>query len=384
MAWGYPGVSKLQMISNGSTAWSTAGAFPVTSPLQQVGILNKLRMIQSGTPTFTAGGGTIAADVMGPYNIYSNLTLISNQQAPVFQTSGYGMYLINCLLEGLEGMGNTPDTATVSGANAADSTYIFNARETSVPGAPANQGWNFFLNLPVAQRVKSLGGDVGMFILQNPNVQLQFSFTPNTSAPTSGAYPIWAASTSPGVAPYTIAAGTTPSVTLTNPQVDLVRYIYEAVQNAEDYPNLEWVSQWLEESPQSAVGGATQINWKKNPVAGLLCRIMGYVYDSSVSNGVRTTNLTAPNAINLTYETNITKFAESGLEAMARQRDRIGHDMPAGSFFYDLLGPDLTLQDVLDTSRVPNIQFQMNFASALGATSSAKILYQTLLPLGIR
>lgn len=380
MPWGQMGVSKKQYISNGTQSWGVGGV-PSIIQLQQVGILNKLRLIQTGTGVATLGGGTLAKDTMGPYNIFNQLALTSNQQAPIFQVSGYGMYLINTIIFGLEYGGNTPDTTVVSEQNVTDPSYAFNFA-TVVPSAPNNVlDPTFFLDLPIAQKVRSLGGDIGMFILQNPNVQLQFSYTPN-SASTASPFNIF--STSKNVAPFVSTGAAT--FTYAGPSVDLVRVLYEAVTNPADYPNTEWVSQWLEEFPQGGVGGLSSIFWKKTPVAGLLARIAMWVNDSNfaATGGVNTSNLTASNAINLTYETNITKFSETGFEAIARQREVFVHDLPQGMFCYDLLGPDLTIQDCLDTGRVPNIQMQMNFAAALGSTSTAKVLYQTLLPVGYR
>jgi len=43
-------------------------------------------------------------------------------------------------------------------------------------------------------------------------------------------------------------------------------------------------------------------------------------------------------------------------------------------FYIDFLGRDLTLQNVLDTFTAGNINLQMNFSSALGATASGKVI----------
>ena len=48
----------------------------------------------------------------------------------------------------------------------------------------------------------------------------------------------------------------------------------------------------------------------------------------------------------LSYNTDIVKFKESALEALARQYEQLGFDLDYGVFFYDLLGHDLTLADV--------------------------------------
>lgn len=388
MAWGMPGITKLQYISNGTTAWGAAG-FPVSVPLQQTGILKGLRLLQNGSPTYT---GTTYTSCLGPYNVYSNLSLISNQQAPIFQTSGYGMYLISMLKRGLEGGPGSPDTTAVSVLNHTDTSYAFNFPANALGSAPANQQILAPLDLPVSQRIRSLGGDIGMFVLQNPNIQLRFNFT---TVGSSNASPYTLSNTTTGInaLPWYVTSNSGNSVTLASPNVDLVRIQYEAVQNSQDYPNLEWVSQWIEEPFQSAVLGATQITWTKLPVAGLLCRVMAWVVDggtvsegSTKQCGVETSSLTAANAVTLTYNTNTTKFAETGQEALVRQRQQLKFDMPQGVFYYDLLsGEQLNLFDVLNTARVPNIQFQMNLSSALGSSNSqAHMIYQTLLPVSFQ
>ena len=388
MAWGQPGLTKLQYISNGSVAWGASG-LPVSTPLQQIGILRSLRLLQNGSPTYT---GTTYDAALGPWNAFSRLSLISNSQAPIFSLSGYGAYLVTLLKRGLEGQSGAPDVPVVSESNHTDTSYAYNFPANALASAPANQQILFALDLPVAQRIRSLGGDIGMFILQNPNIQLQFAFTIGSASSSS---PYTESGTGAGINAlmWYVSSTSGNSVTLGTPQVDIVKEQYEAVSNAADYPNLEWVSQWIEEPFQSAVNAASQITWTKLPVAGLLCRVMAWVVDgghvtegATPECGVRTNLLTAGNAVTLTYNTGTTKFAETGQEAIVRQRKQLTFDMPQGVFFYDLLGgPDLNLSDVLNTARVPNIQMQMNTASALGSTNSqAHMIYQTLLPVSFQ
>lgn len=388
MAWGMPGITKLQRISNGVTAWGASG-FPVTVPLQQTGILKELELIQNGAPTYT---GTTYAAALGPYNMYSLLSLVSNQQAPIFSLSGYGAYLVSTLKRGLEGGPGSPDTTAVSVLNHTDTSYAYNFPANALGSAPANQQILAPLDLPVSQRIRSLGGDIGMFILQNPNIQLRLNFT-TVGSSSASPFTLSNTTTGPNALPWYVASNSGNSVTLASPNVDLVRVQYEAVQNAADYPNLEWVSQWMEEPFQSAVNGASNITWTKLPVAGLLCRVMAWVIDgghlsegATPECGVRSNLLTAANALALTYNTNTTKFAETGQEALVRQRKQLGFDMPQGVFYYDLLGGEqLNLFDVLNTARVPNIQFQVNTSSALGSSNSqAHMIYQTLLPVSFQ
>jgi hypothetical protein len=78
------------------------------------------------------------------------------------------------------------------------------------------------------------------------------------------------------------------------------------------------------------------------------------------------------------------KFKETGLEALARQRHQLGFDLPQGVFFYDLLGKELTLGDVLNTYVVPAIQLVMNYTSlTLNTLQNPKVIAQRLLPLKV-
>lgn len=380
MAWGDQNVTKLQYLQNNTVAWGPGGT-PVPTQILQAGILRRLRMITSGTPTFTAGGGTINPDPLGPSNVYTNVQLLSNQQQPVFNLSGYGQSLVQDLLDGLEGMGNSFDTQLVALANQSDTSYIFNGRQTSAGSAPANTNWGFGLLGPVAQRVSSLGGDIGMIPLSTANVQLTLSFTPG-SASSGSPYTISTNGANPtGTQPYNIVGGTTPSVTLASPTVDIVREMYEAVENPADFPNYRWISQWVEEFPQTyGTGGFV---WRQQQNAGILARWMSFVWDSGANNGVNTNKMTATNALAMKYDAGIIKFSETGQEALIRQSRQAGRAMPQGVFFYDLLGPNLTWADVLDSYEVPNITVEMNFSTALGAISTLppKVIRQTFMPI---
>jgi len=380
MAWGDQNVTKLQYLQNSTVPWGPGGT-PVQTQILQAGILRRIRMITSGTPTFTAGGGTISPDPLGPYNAYTNVQLLSNQQQPVMNVSGYGQYLVNDLIDGLEGNGNSPDTEVAAVANQTDQSYIFNARQTAAGTAPANTNWTFSNILPVAQRVSSLGGDIGMIPLSTANVQLTLGFTPG-SVSSASPYTISTNGANPtGTQPYNIVAGTTPSVTLASPTVDIMREMYEAVENPADFPNYRWISQWVEEFPQTyGTGGFV---WRQQQNAGILARWMAFVWDSAANNGVNTNKLTATNAIAMKYDAGIVKFSETGAEALARQRKQLGRSMPQGTFFYDLLGPNLTWADVLDSYEVPNITVEMNFSTALGAISTIppKVIRQTFMPI---
>ena len=380
MPWGDEGVTKLQYKQDSVTAWGSISV-PKTVMLTKAGIIKNLRLIQGGG-ALTLGSGAVAI-IRGPYNAYTQLELLANAQQDIFRTSGYGMFLVECVKRGLE-QGLPPrNTSLGSPPYVTDQEYVFDGRDvvapTSYNGGTANTEWNWSLNLPVSQMVRSLGGDIGQIPMSTENAQLQFLFTPYAASVSSTTYTIGIASATDDLqTPYNSSASTTVAA----PTLDLIRIMYEPVLNEADFPDFSFISQWLEEQPTTFSG--TTFTWKQNQDAGVLARLIFAVYASTAQFGLGTDKLTAANSLQLSYNTDIPKFKENGLEAVARQRDQLGFDMPQGTFFYDLLGSDLTLSDVLNTYVVPAIQLQMNYTSiTLNTTINPFVIAQRFLPIRV-
>lgn len=372
MAWGDEGVTKLQYKQDSITAWGAINQ-PKTVAMQKAGIIHSLRMIQGGGALSFAGATT--ASKFGPYNAYTQLELLANSQQDIFRTSGIGMYYINCVKRALERGLPPPNSTVASPLNVTDQDYVFDGTATSAP--TNNTQWNWYLDLPVAQQIRSLGGDVGMIPMSTENAQLAFAFTPNAQSVSNGTYTMQSSSDDLSQ-PYFGAN----AVTIANPSLDLMRIMYEAIQNEADFPDFSFVSQWMEEQPQTY--GGTGFTWKQNQDAGVLLRLIFAIYTSASPWGITTDKLPSASAIQLSYNTDTAKFKESGLEALARQRDQLRYDLPQGVFMYDLLGPDLTLADVLNTYVVPAIQLQVTTSSVtLNSTVTPKVLAQRLLPIRI-
>jgi hypothetical protein len=374
MAWGDPYVSQRLTLSNGVSAWGTGG-LPVSVALQQTGILESLRAFVSGTVTIDAGTGSIAAGVSGPWNTLSLITLSPNQQAPIVQLSGLGLNLFQ-QMKSVEHQVGSPDVSAIAiqnGGTATD-TYTFPATGTAV-------AYRYYQDIPVAQRIRSLGGFIGYWPLQNPAVQLQVQYTPNSG---SAATPYNIFSTTAGAAPYLVTGNAT--AVLASPTVEFVRNMWEVPINAEDLPPFELVSTVVQESPQgSAVGGATRITWQATPLSGLLVRLGIYIFNGTTGTGVASALLNTNNALTLTYDADTPKFSESAFTALARMREFYGYNLQQGFFSWDFLGRDLTLQDVIDTNTTANIKLTVNLSTALGATNSnAFIVRQIISPLEVR
>jgi hypothetical protein len=379
MPWGDEGVTKLQYKQDSVTAWGPIGV-PKTVAITKAGIVKTLRMIQGGG-ALTLGSGAVAS-AFGPYNAYSQLELLANSQQDIFRSSGYGMALVDMVKRGLE-QGLPPRNASLgSPPNVTDGEYVFDGRDviapTSYNAGVANTQWNWSLNLPVAQMVRSLGGDIGMIPMATENAQLSFLFTAQAVSLSGSTYTIGQAGADDLTEPYASSSATT----IAAPTLDLMRIMYEAIQDAANFPDFSFVSQWLEEQPQTFSG--TTFTWKQNQDAGVLARLIFGVWTSAAPWGIGSDKLTAANAIQLSYNTDTAKFKETALEALARQRDQLGFDLPQGVFMYDLLGPDLTLADVLNSYVVPAIQLQMNYtAVTLNSTINPRVLAQRFLPIRV-
>lgn len=342
-----------------------------TVQVLQTAYLDSLFLIVQGTPTFTLGGGTIVVDKLGPFNIMTNIQVNSNVQAGIINISGDGLAWYDMLKYKLESQfkGNSPYTDLVTEPNGNDTTYQFNGTEVTQPAAPANQLWNVPFFLPLSQQINTLGGPVGIWDLQDPSIQMSVNFTPNTA---SQASPFNIFSLTAGAASYLTTGAAT--VTLTTPRNLLTRVMYDPPVDPQNDPDFGYVNSLYEEQWNTALGGAATINWRALANSGYITRLLFSVYDSTVSNGVQDNNLLATNAINFTVGNNAPVYVETIFEYASRAAQELGSMLPQGVFYLDFLGPDLTMQNVLDTFTAGNINLQMNFGSALGATSSGKVI----------
>lgn len=374
MAWGDEGVTKLLYKQDSVTNWGPIN-FPVTVPIIKSGILRNLRVVQGGGALTFAGATT--ASPMGPYNVYSDFTLLANAQQTVYKASGIGAYYINSVKNALE-LDDAPVNASLPGTiNPTDPDFVFDGRAVVAP--PTNTSWNWSLKIPIIQQIRSLGGEIGLIPMSTENAQLTFSFTQNAASVAAGVYTINSAANDLSQ-PYFGAN----AVTITNPSVDLAKELYEPVINEADFPDFSFISQWVEERPQTF--GTNGFTWKQNQDAGVILRIIFGLWQSTSPFGVPSTSFNRSDALVLSYNTDIVKFKESALEALARQREQLGFDLDFGVFFYDLLGKDLTLADVLNSYIVPAIQLQLNTSTGVTLNTNVppKVLVQRLIPIRVQ
>ncbi len=364
--WGQPGITKKMRLSNGTSSWGN-GSIPVSTPIARGDILRSLQLYTSGTLALTPGTGTIAADVHGPYNQYSNINIGPSNSAKILNVSGYGLYLIN-LMRAKEHAYASYDADVVTVQNAADFTDVYTLPTTGTK-------YDNTLEVPVAQLIKSMGVEVGLWQLSEQTMNMVLNVTP-ASASSASPYNIY--STTAGALPYLTTGNAT--VTLATPTMDVLRYLYKNPVNAQDYPPFDFVSVWTEDNFTNALTKAPVYTFPTN--SGLLARACINAFDATAGNGAAmSTYFAANNAFSLLYGTSDTKDMVSGYELQASTAKEYGFLMPKGVFAFDWLGTDLTLSDVLNTSVLLNVRFVLALGAALPASSTLTVDYQLLQPI---
>lgn len=366
-------VTKPIIKSNGTVNLPNGGTISSTS-LKLGGILEKLILLFQGTVTYTPGTGTIASDVGTGANIASQISVIPNQQVPIIQTSGFGMQLFNMVKENLEGDNNVLASPVNAAPGALDNSYVNGSAIIAAPSGSQSPLWTLPIPIPIVQRM--FNGIVGYWELGNPLAQLSVQVIPSY---TGTASPYSIASTTVGQAPYLVTGNST--VTIANPVLDIMRYLYDTPVNPADRPPVTFINVILEDSFQQAAGAAKSLSYTFAPLSGYIARVVTYVNDSSTGLGVAPSQLTAANALTMGVGDGTQLMTENIYEYLIRQRLELGTDLPRGAFYYDFLGKDLTFQNVFSTYDYNNINLAMNFGSALGNSSYAKVVKQMLKPL---
>lgn len=370
-------VTKKIIKSNGITSLGPGGT-PVLPRLTIGGILEKIGILAQGTATYTPGTGSIARDVQGGYNIFSNMSVIPNQQVPIVSVSGYGNFLFNIVKEGLE-LDNFDAYGFLTGSNTQlqdplDPSWVDGSSVIAAPSGNQSPTWTVPHYLYTTQRM--FNGIVGYWELGNPLAQLTVSLTPSYSG---NASPFNIFSTTAGQQPYLTTGNAT--VTLTNPQADIIRYLYDTPVNKQDRPPVTFINTIIEDSFQNNVGSATQLKYTFQPLSGYVVRVVAYVFNSTTSKGVDPSLMLPANSLQMNIGDGTSIVSETIYETAVRQKNLLGFDLPRGAFFLDFLGRDLTWQEVYSTYDTANINFALNFSSALGASSTAKIVKQVMKPL---
>lgn len=364
--WGYPGVTTKMNLFNSQANWASGGV-PVNITINRGDILRDILVLTSGQQTLTPGTGTIALDPHGPYNQYTNVSLGPSNSAKIVNVSGYGMYLAN-LIKAKEYPMRVLDSPDIVVQNPSPITDV-------TAFATSGTAYSNFFRVPVSQIIRSMAQEVGMWQLSEQTMNMVLSLTPNSSSSSS---PFSIGNTTAGISPFLLSGNAT--ATLTNPTIDVLRLLYKNPLNPQDFPPFDFVSVWTEDSFVNPTTKNPTYTFPAN--SGYLCRAIINAFDATAGNGAAIgTYFSQPNAFTLLYGTSDTKHSMSGYELQEVTLQSFGFLPPKGVFFFDFLGEDLTLLDVLNTALLLNIRFQLNLSTPLPANSTINVIYQLLQPI---
>jgi len=357
MAWGDPAVTRLRRQADRSISYGLGVNTPIT--LEHVGLLKKLRLITSADITLVDGDGGNARDAQGPWNLYNNILIRVSGLDLLYQVSGWGLYLINLVLDRMYAPDVNP--SVVTNATTPGSLYNFpNA-------AGANQALLFSLDLPFT--VPLLGfDDLGLWLIQNETVNMEV-------------VPTWAALAGATALnqPYD-SSGTTSSATINSGSAAVWRDFYGVPSRSEDMPPLGYVHQW-EEQFDSVNGTQVDINHQRG---GILLRLLYQIVDADstggdagVINGLANANLAE---LAFKFDANDTPYDEDVTNTLARQRELYDRDLPQGVYTHDFFLDTKTLQDSYNTENYINIKTRFRFAKSLVTGSYIRTVRERLLP----
>lgn len=354
-------VTRLLRVANSTSNWISNTQTPVQ--IIQAGYARELFAILSGATTVTTNA--VTPDSWGPWGMISNFQVNSNVQAGIINLSGIGAAWVGMLKQALEQVGNTFDTQTVTTQGDGNLGTLY-----SIPSGAGAGTLTLPYLLPLAQEIKTLDGYVGIWDLQDPSIQMTLLYTPG-SASTASPFSIVQGTANNGAGQFVQSSG---GATVTTPSMDIGRVMYDPPLDEANDPEFGFVHSWYEDLWNSSLAGSKSIQWRALANSGYITRMIFGVFDSTGPAGLADTQGTNSNFINFTVGNNAPVYVESIAEYRLRASYELGHMLPQGVYHLDFLGRDLTMQNVVDTFTAGNIQLQMNFVNALGATSSGKVI----------
>jgi hypothetical protein len=303
--------------------------------------------------------GTAVRDAQGPWNIVANWLLRVSGLDLLYQVSGWGLYLINLVLQD---DAYTPDFNLAPVTNATTPSSLFN-----FPTTPAvAQSLLFALDMPFT--VPLLGfDDLGLWLIQNETVNMEVVPTFNALG---GATRLNQPYDTTGNASAVVNSG----------NIAIWRDFYGVPESSADMPPLGYVHQW-EEQFDAISGTQVDITHQRG---GILLRLLYQVNDfdstgggANILNGLSNANLAQ---LAFKFDANDTPYDEDVNNTLQRQRELYGRDLPQGVFSHDFFLDTKTLQDSYNTENYINIKTRFRFSKSLVSGSHIRTVRERLLP----
>lgn len=358
LKWGSPAVTRLKRQADASMSYN-AGV--VTETIQHVGFLRAVDLRYNATYGYTKSSGGSTQDAQGPFNAVQMIDLTVNGSQPIIHCPAWMLYLYDLIHYAKTNAGWSPSAPSLSGTlQAATATDVFSF--PSVPGSSGNITQLWTLRWPFVVELAGVR-EIGMFLLQNDETNLQITPTFNANAASATAL----------AAPYDIAGGD--SFTLGTPTMDVLREFYAIPADKTSYPDIGYFHtlQYQRVSLTS-----TQIDV---PIikGGIVLRIIYQLVDGSTPSLMADSTISS---LQLLYGSNETPYDEKVKDVLLRQQRSYGRSLPQGVLVHDFWGDGgQTFRNTFDTLDYQNLRGRLNFASTPNAGSYADVIVEKLVPI---
>lgn len=309
--------------------------------LPKVGLLSRLFLHISGTMTTTPGTGSVALSERTAFNLFKRIRLVANSGASIFDVSGYGTYLINTVLRKNADITSSPIDTGIK-------TLVYNA-----PVESGANTWNAILEIPIAINERD---PIGLVLLQNNATQLVLEVDLN---PAYGTTDI--------IAPIKVTGNATASF---SGNIGCMMEYFTVPRNAEDYPALNVIHQWLEQSDAISSAGA----FNKSLLRGnTYMRLMHYATIGGALNSAYIEKL------RILYNQSEVPYTINQISQLGIQRARYGRDLPKGTFVHDwyMSNGQVGLgnsRDFINSANVTEFQTEVNIKSGTSVTAGTSFI----------
>ena len=164
-------VTRLLRVANSTSNWVSNSQTPVQ--IVQAGYLRDLIILATGSQVTTTTAVTLA-DSWAPWGVIGNYQVNSNVQAGIINLSGIATHWVDDVILGLEYNSNTLDTNLLgnvagvpTGYSVTELASLFNVVLTATTQPLTLPWW-----IPLAQKINTLDGYVGIWDLQDPSIQV--------------------------------------------------------------------------------------------------------------------------------------------------------------------------------------------------------------------
>ncbi len=320
--------------------------------IQNTGYLAEVNLIVTINYTITLGGGT-ATFITGrgkltgnptPWDLIQRIQLNNNQNVPLIDLSGWGLYLFNRTLRSVFDAGN--QRAGVQDYN----PFYVNATGNAVTGTI-----RLPIRIPIAYK-KSL--QAGLIFLQDQQTNMRVSIN-------------WGSGTI-----FTLAGGATAAINSVNVEAEQVHFM--TLPNPEDQPSTAAVHRVVEQFQDIVSVGEFRY---KVPLSGN--KVLHSMLAEFISNGAGLTEADISN-ISLRVAGSDTIIDTSAAMTLFRQQELLAQPLPRGAYFLDF---DSGLgvrefgdsRDLLDLSQITTLELLSTIAPGTTiASAGCRVITESL------